>query len=81
VTKDEETAEVLNACFASVFNSKTCCSQDTQTPELEDRDGEQNESPLIQGEMISDLLHHLDTHRSMGPDEIHPRVLRELAES
>ncbi|KAK4829628.1 hypothetical protein QYF61_005839, partial [Mycteria americana] len=30
--------------------------------------------------MVSDLLHHLDTHKSMGLDEIHPRVLRELAE-
>ncbi|KAK4807143.1 hypothetical protein QYF61_018484 [Mycteria americana] len=34
----------------------------------------------MQGEMVSDLLHHLDTHKSMGPDEIHPRVLKELAE-
>ncbi|GAB0184555.1 mitochondrial enolase superfamily member 1 [Grus japonensis] len=30
--------------------------------------------------MFSDLLHHLDTHKSMGPDGIHPRVLRELVE-
>ncbi|KAK4809524.1 hypothetical protein QYF61_015081 [Mycteria americana] len=30
--------------------------------------------------MVRDLLHHLGTHRSMGPDGIHPRVLRELAE-
>ncbi|KAK4831147.1 hypothetical protein QYF61_015450 [Mycteria americana] len=37
-------------------------------------------APIIQGEMVSDLLHHLDTHKSMGPDEIHLRVLKELAE-
>ncbi|KAK4818517.1 hypothetical protein QYF61_014330 [Mycteria americana] len=30
--------------------------------------------------MVSDLLQHLDTHKSMGPDGIHPRVLRELVE-
>ncbi|KFV56278.1 hypothetical protein N328_00737, partial [Gavia stellata] len=36
--------------------------------------------PTIQGEMVSDLLHHLDTHKSVGPDGIHARVLTELAE-
>jgi len=30
--------------------------------------------------MVSNLLHHLDTHRSLGLDGIHPRVPRELAE-
>ncbi|KAF1590602.1 UNVERIFIED_CONTAM: hypothetical protein FQV16_0005669, partial [Eudyptes robustus] len=80
VTKAEEKAEVLNAFFASVFNSKTSCSRGTQSPELEDSHREQNEAPITQGEMVSDLLHHLDTHRPMGPDGIHPRVLRELAE-
>ncbi|KAK4807160.1 hypothetical protein QYF61_024280 [Mycteria americana] len=61
--------------------SKTSCSWGTQPPELEDRDGEQNEAPIMQGEMVSDLLHHfLGTHKSMGLDGFHPRVLRELAE-
>ena len=32
------------------------------------------------GEMVSDLLYHLDPHKSMGLDGIHPRVLRELVE-
>ncbi|KFW06029.1 RNA-directed DNA polymerase from mobile element jockey, partial [Fulmarus glacialis] len=34
---------------------------------------------IIQEEAVNNLLGHPDTHRSMGPDGIHPRVLRELA--
>ncbi|KAK4824336.1 hypothetical protein QYF61_013671 [Mycteria americana] len=75
VTKDEEKSEVLNAFFASVFNSRANCSLGTHPPESEDRDRDQNGAPIIQGEMASDLL-----HKFMGPDEIHPRVLKELAE-
>jgi len=45
---------------------------------LEDREGEQNKTPIIQEEAVNDLLRHLDTHKSMGSDGI--QVLRELAE-
>jgi len=47
---------------------------------LEDREGMWNKPPIIQEEGLNDLLCHLDTHKSMGPDRIHPRVLRELME-
>lgn len=48
VSKDEEKDEVLNAFFASVCNTKTSCRQSTRPSELEDRDGDRNEDPLIQ---------------------------------
>ncbi|KAK4829828.1 hypothetical protein QYF61_006838 [Mycteria americana] len=53
VTKDDKKAEVLHAFFSSVFNIQTSCSQGTQPPELDkgDKDREQNEAPIIQGEM------------------------------
>lgn len=56
------------------------CSLGTQSPELEDQNREQSEAPITQGEMVSDLLHHLDTQKSTGPDGIHTKVLKELAE-
>ncbi|KFQ14116.1 RNA-directed DNA polymerase from mobile element jockey, partial [Leptosomus discolor] len=37
--------------------------------------------PVIQEESVKDLLCHLDIHKPMGLDGIHPRVLRELAEA
>ncbi|KFP57230.1 hypothetical protein N322_11630, partial [Cariama cristata] len=45
-----------------------------------DRGGEQNNPPIIQEEAVSDLILHLDTNNSMGPDGIHSRILKELAD-
>ena len=73
-------AEALSTFFASVFKSKTSCSPHTQSSKLKDKDEEQNEAPIIQVEMVSELLHNLDTDKSMGPGGIHPSVLRKLAE-
>ena len=54
------------------------CIEGIQPPQPEDRDWE-NDPPAFQEETVSDLLHHIDIHKSMGLDGIHPRVLKELA--
>lgn len=60
MTKAEEKAEILIAAFASVCNSKTSYSPRSQHLEMDNRDEEQNEVSIIQEEMVSNLLYHLD---------------------
>ncbi|KAJ7406534.1 hypothetical protein BTVI_65238 [Pitangus sulphuratus] len=80
VTNDEDKADVFNTFFTSVFNSKTGCPEDSWLLELVDRDKKLNSPSVIQEGTFSNLLSHLDPHKSMGLDGIHPRVMRELEE-
>ena len=62
-TKDEEKAEVLRAFFVSVGKGQISYPQGPQPPELQDRDGEQNNPPTIQKK--TELLLDPDCHKSM----------------
>ncbi|CAM5144011.1 unnamed protein product [Natator depressus] len=75
VTEDVEKANVLNAFFASVFTNKVS----SQTAALGITEWGRDGQPSVEIEVVRDYLEKLDVHKSMGPDELHPRVLKELA--
>ncbi|CAM4530468.1 unnamed protein product [Lepidochelys kempii] len=75
VTEDVEKANVLNAFFASVFTNKVS----SQTAALGITTWGIDGQPSVEKEVVRDYLEKLDVHKSMGPDELHPRVLKELA--
>ncbi|GAB0184104.1 mitochondrial enolase superfamily member 1 [Grus japonensis] len=77
VTQDMRKAEVLNDFFASVFTGK-CLSHTAQV--TEGRDWENAEPPTVGEDQVREYLRNLKVHKSMGPDELHPWVLRELAD-
>ncbi|TRZ07418.1 hypothetical protein HGM15179_019687 [Zosterops borbonicus] len=77
VTDDTEKAEVLNAFFASVFTNKTSpqgsLTQETRVKEWWD-------IPLVKEDWVREHLSKLDIQKSVGPEGMHPELLKALAD-
>ena len=76
MTEDTGKTELLNAFFVSVYTAGAC-PEEPHTP------GEvrvKKEFALIDEDWVKDQLINLDIHKSMGPDGMHPQVLRQLEE-
>ena len=71
---DFEKAEEFNGQFTDVF-TKTV---QTQVPLL-DRSGPFMDEIVVTKEGVTKLLKGLNPSKALGPDELHPRVLKELA--
>ena len=69
-----EKAAEFNGQFTDVFTKSEC----SQVPLL-DRSAPFMEDIVVTREAVTKLLKGLNPSKALGPDELHPRVLKELA--
>ena len=79
VTKNREKAEVFNNNFASVFTGSPS-SHNSHVDGLQERDRGSKIPSAVREDQVHDHLRKLYICNSMGSDQMHPRLLRELAD-
>ena len=81
VLKDspKEKAEILNAQFSSDFTKDSPTDFSDYTRRRNNKQYPSIDDIQVSTEGIENLLHELNPHKSMGPDNLHPKVLKHLA--
>ena len=74
--EDKLKAEILQRQFLSVFTIEN----DDPVPSLTARACSVIRNIFISDKAVQEKLSKIDTNKSLGPDDIHPRILNELAD-
>jgi len=79
ISTDEEKTEVIHNIFASVFTGNLS-PRPSPVEGLQAGDQRGKAHPTVMIDQVRDHLRNLNIHKPMRLDEMHPRVLRELAD-